>query len=161
MAPYGRKYKVPTNKHKSVEAARISQNTLRSSLEYFSLQSEDQWFFAWLAKTSEDQGSIGRYSSSRVFFHCLCGSTYTLFKHLMPSQASALLLQNITCLLVCLLQQNIFSQVSFQKNTTWCNYVSNETRNVHLRADLISLKTLLLKSNSKYLKILSYFVEII
>jgi hypothetical protein len=148
--------------------ARSSQNTIRSSLVDFSLQSHNKWRSVkkvrWTnalvtsAKTSisKAQWYPARWTNARVLFtvcwvthlHCMLGYTLTLYVglhtytvcwvthlHCMLGYTLTLFL-NITCLSgICsskTSQQNL-SPGNFQKNTTWHNWVSNETRNSHFK----------------------------
>ena len=92
------------NWHGSIEAARISCNTMRSSLVSYSLQSNAK---QRSVKTSKAQ------QGEPMQEHPL-GSTYNLSKHHMPSRVSTLAKHPLTCLP----QQSILSHVCFSKTSS-------------------------------------------
>lgn len=85
----------------------------------------DQQSIAQLAKTSKALQGITMQEHPLT----LCGIMFIIILNIMlPLKHS--LQHNMRCPLTCLLQQNILSQGSFQKNITWYNWVSFQ-RKVH------------------------------
>lgn len=97
------------NWHGSIEAARISCNTMRSSLVSYSLWSHHKQRSATWCKAnqykstiSEDQQDRANWTNARASSHWLWSHIYILPKHHVP-------------FLMCLFQQNIPSLVCFIK----------------------------------------------
>lgn len=91
--------------------------------------------------THKDLWIVARHSNAWISFHCLWGYIYILSKHHMFSEASASakhhMPSHMSALtkypLMCLLQQNILSQDSFQKNTMWkSSFQRNQKFQLHL-----------------------------
>lgn len=114
MAQVSRNHEALLNRCESTKVTKISWNTTRSSSACFSLQSEGQW----RSRTREAQPRPGKcymalqYKSNLSLF---TGFHLCSFQIMCPLKH--LLQENITCSLMCLLRQNIFSQDTFRKTS--------------------------------------------
>lgn len=108
-----RNSKPPQNWCQSIEEARISLSTTRSSLVRVS---------NYDMKDNKDQRNIALQNNARVSYHCSCCSIYIISKYHTTFEAY-----------VFSKPLHALSHSSFKKNITWHNWDVKETTNLHFR----------------------------